>query len=50
MKKATVPAKTVPQKSWHSLAVEDTLKQLDTKMESGSVKPDSQRAIGKGRS
>ena len=35
MKKATAPAKTVPQKSWHSLAVEDTLKQLETKIESG---------------
>jgi Ca2+-transporting ATPase len=35
MKKATTSAKTAPQKSWHSLAVEDTLKQLDTKMESG---------------
>jgi Ca2+-transporting ATPase len=35
MKKATTPAKTTPHKSWHSLAVEDTLKQLDTKMESG---------------
>jgi Ca2+-transporting ATPase len=35
MKQAITPAKTVPQKSWHNLAVEDTLKQLDTKMECG---------------
>ncbi len=35
MKKETTTAKTTPQKNWHSLAAEDTLKQLDSKMESG---------------
>lgn len=35
MKKTSTQIKTAPQKSWHSLAAEDTLKQLDTKMESG---------------
>jgi Ca2+-transporting ATPase len=35
MKKEKTTAKTTPQKNWHSLAAEDTLKQLDSKMESG---------------
>jgi Ca2+-transporting ATPase len=35
MKNTTPRIKTDTQKSWHSLAVEDTLKQLDTKMDSG---------------
>lgn len=35
MKKTPSPVNSAPQKSWHSLAVEDTLKHLDTKLESG---------------
>jgi Ca2+-transporting ATPase len=35
MKTTITPAKPANPKSWHSLAAEDTLKQLNTKMESG---------------